>query len=366
MSNTALLGSYGGQGNSSLMFRNKVINGSMTIDQRNAGAAVTITNTAALTYVVDRFYGYCSAASKFSLQRNAGAITPPTGFTNYLGATSLSAYSVASSDEFSLGQAIEGFNIADLAWGTASAQSIAISFWARSSLTGTFSGAVRNNGTTRSYVFTYSISAANTWEYKTVVIPGDTSGTWLADNGVGLYLSFSLGAGATRSTTSGSWQAGSFMSATGATSVVGTNGATLYITGVQLEAETATPFERRPIGQELQLCQRYCFVNRIANFNYIGFGGMETGTVCNVAMVLPQIMRANPFLESFANPSSIMFEYSTGGGMATGYTAIGINTTNNSTSYRLQFTGGTGGQTGAVGAVRSQVAEVKIVISAEL
>jgi hypothetical protein len=192
------------------------------------------------------------------MQQNAGSVTPPPGFTNYLGCTSTSAYTVGSSEIFYIRQSIEGFNIPDLAWGTANARTITISFWVRSSLTGTFGGALQNSGATRSYPFSYTISSANTWEQKSITITGDTSGTWLTNNGVGVGVQFSLGAGATASGTAGSWQAANLSSATGAVSVVGTNGATFYITGVQLERNTtATPFEWLPYGTELALCQRY-------------------------------------------------------------------------------------------------------------
>jgi len=277
----------------SLMFRNRIINGDMRIDQRNSGAAVTITNTGTTTYLVDRFYGYGTVASKFSAQRNAGAITPPAGFTNYLGTTSLSTYSVTANNEFSLGQHIEGFNVADLGWGTATAQSITISFWARSSLTGTFGGSIRNGAINRSYAFSYTITSANTWEQKTITIPGDTSGTWLTDANIGLRLNWSLGVGSSLSTTAGSWQAGSFISATGAQSVVGTNGATFYLTGVQLEVGSkASAFERRPFGMELQLCQRYYqYIDRrnTASYFWCGVGPtivtMRAGSSCVIDQV---------------------------------------------------------------------------------
>jgi hypothetical protein len=191
-------------------------------------------------------------------QQNAGSVTPPAGFVNYLGITSSSAYSVLSSDIFGVFQYIEGYNVADLGWGSANAQPITLSFWVRSSLTGTFGGALRNSAADRSYPFTYTISSANTWEYETITIPGDTSGTWLTTNGVGIRLQFGLGVGSTFSGTAGAWAAGNFISATGAVSVVGTSGATFYITGVQLEAgTTASPFEYRLYGTELMLCQRY-------------------------------------------------------------------------------------------------------------
>ncbi len=238
-------------------FKNRIINGAMVIDQRNAGASVTPTNG---QYLVDRWLAGLTQASKYSVQQNAGSVTPPIGFTNYLGVTSLSAYSIAAGDIFFIGHRIEGFNVADLAWGTASAATITLSFWVRSSLTGTFGAALQNSNATRSYPFTYTISAANTFEYKTVTIAGDTSGTWLTTNGIGINVYFGLGVGSTYSGTAGAWAGANYSSATGATSVVGTNAATFYITGVQLEkGSTATSFDYRPYGTELMLCQRYYF-----------------------------------------------------------------------------------------------------------
>ena len=259
----------------SMGFRNRIINGDMRIDQRNAGASVTPNGG---SYTLDRWSGQTSQSGKFSVQRNAGSVTPPTGFTNYLGVTSLSAYSVTSTDYFNIAQNVEGFNVADLGWGTANAQSITISFWVRSSLTGTFGGALNNSGASRSYPFTYSISAANTWEQKTLTIAGDTSGTWLTDNGVGVTVAFGLGAGATRSGTAGVWASSWFQSATGAVSVVGTNGATFYLTGVQLEAgSVASPFERRDYGRELMMCQRYYEVAGTRAATTSATGGVNQG-----------------------------------------------------------------------------------------
>lgn len=238
-------------------FVNRIINGAMTIDQRNAGASVT-PSVLYSTYTLDRWQTAYSVGSKFSVQQNAGSVTPPAGFSNYLGATSLSAYSVGAADYFGLRQSIEGFNISDFAWGTANAQPITLSFWVRSSLTGTFGGALQNAAGNRFYAFSYTISASNTWEYKTVTIAGDTSGTWATNNTTGLSLTFGLGVGSTYSVAAGSWGSSGAISVTGATSVVGTSGATFYITGVQLQkGSTATPFEFRSIGQELALCQRY-------------------------------------------------------------------------------------------------------------
>jgi len=234
--------------------RNRIINGDMRIDQRNAGASVA-TSSGTGVFVTDRWALGYSQTSKFTGQRSTVA---PAGFTNSLLVTSSSAYSVTSSDYFFLRHNIEGFNTADLGWGAAGATSVVLSFWVRSSLTGTFGGSFRNNATSRSYPFTYAVSSANTWEYKTIIISGDTSGTWDTGNNTGIEIDFGLGVGSNFAGTAGSWSGNNYVSATGATSVVGTNGATFYITGVQLEAgSVATPFERRSYGQELALCQRY-------------------------------------------------------------------------------------------------------------
>ena len=234
-------------------FKNRIINGAMVIDQRNAGASVTITTDN--TFTLDRWSTAATAASKFSVQQST---TAATGFINSLLATSLSAYSVGSGDIFAFKHTIEGLNVADLGWGTANAQTITVSFWVRSSLTGTFGGALQNGAQNRSYPFSFTISVANTFEYKTVTIAGDTSGTWLTNNGKGLLLWINLGTGSTGSGTAGAWAGATYWAPTGATSVVGTNGATFYITGVQLEKGTqATAFDYRDYGNELSLCQRY-------------------------------------------------------------------------------------------------------------
>jgi len=234
-------------------FKNRIINGDMRIDQRNAGASVT--PAAPNQYTVDRWKADISVSSKYSAQQSS---TAPTGFVNSLLITSLSAYTVGSAERFCMTQNIEGLNVPDLAWGTANAKTITLSFWVRSSLTGTFGGAISNSAQNRSYPFTYTISSANTFEQKTITITGDTSGTWLTTSGIGLRVIWGLGVGSTLSTTAGAWAAGEYYSATGATSVVGTNGATWYITGAQLEVgSVATPFERRDYGRELMMCQRY-------------------------------------------------------------------------------------------------------------
>jgi hypothetical protein len=292
------------QYNSYYSFKNRIINGACAIDQRNAGASITPSSTVADTYGLDRWCTYGSTASRFSVQQNAGSVTPPAGFRNYIGITSLAATSVGASDQYYLAQYVEGFNAADLMFGSASASTITFSFWVRSSLTGTFGGTITNSALNRSYPFTYTITAANTWELETITIAGDTSGTWLTTNGVGLRVYFGLGVGSTFSGTAGSWAGSAFISATGATSVVGTNGATFYVTGVQLEKGiVATSFDYRPYGTELALCQRYFItsydgsaVGTATTTNSIfwrSFGDSNTVTQ-SYAVYFKQNMRATP------------------------------------------------------------------------
>ena len=241
-----------------ISFKNRIINGAMVIDQRNAGASVTASTIGTVLYSLDRWAYYAEQASKFTVQQNAGSVTPPTGFTYYLGVTSLSAYSPISTDQFIIRQNIEGYNFADLGWGTANAKTITVSFWVYSSLTGTFAGNICNYNGTRSYVYSYTINSANTWEQKSVTISGDTSGTWLTTNTIGASFNFALGTGSSYQSAAGVWNNNYKLAPSGAVNVVGTNGATFYITGVQLEVGTqATTFDYRSITTEYALCQRY-------------------------------------------------------------------------------------------------------------
>ena len=255
----------------SSVFRNRIINGAMTVSQYNGTSSVTPTAT---SYVIDRFTYYCGGvASKFALQQLSAS--PPVGFANYLGATSQSAYSVSSSERFGIYQAIEGFNTYDLQWGTANAKTVTLSAWVYSSLTGTFGGSIQNYAQNRSYPFTYSIPVANTWTQISVTIAGDTSGTWVgASNAGSMIVSFGLGVGTTYSGTAGAWAGANYLSATGATSVVGTNGATLYITGVQLEVgSSATGFEYVNYQTSLANCQRYLPAFNASNSTQNPFSG---------------------------------------------------------------------------------------------
>jgi len=275
--------------------RNLIINGDMRIDQRNAGSAVTV-NAAAEFYVVDRFNGVGqNTDGVYTLQQSTNA---PTGFINSVVATVTTAdASVDATQFYFIQQKIEGLNVADLGWGNANAKTVTLSFWTRSSLTGTFGGSVVNSAQDRSYAFTYTISAANTWEQKTVTIAGDTSGTWLTTNGVGLRIRFSLGAGSTYSGSAGSWASADYRGATGQTDIISTNGATFYITGVQLEVgDTATPFEHRSYGDELARCQRYYWqLSTAVHGNYPSWIATAYSTTqLNIQIPFPVTMRSTP------------------------------------------------------------------------
>jgi hypothetical protein len=270
--------------------KNRIINGGMVIDQRNNGASVTPANGA---YTLDRWLAGLTQASKFSVQRSTVA---PVGFINSLQVTSLSAYSVVASDIFVVSQYIEGLNIFDLGWGTANAQTVTLSFRVYSSLTGTFGGSIADSSQAYSYPFSYSITSANTWTTVSITIPGPTSGNWGTNNNIGMRIWFGLGVGSTFSGTAGAWAASGFYSATGATSVVGTNGATWYVTGVQLErGSNATSFEFRDYGRELIMCQRYYYRIKAGavgdNFNV---GYCDTTTVAPLMLSFPVSMRTPP------------------------------------------------------------------------
>jgi hypothetical protein len=278
-------------------FKNRIINGAMVINQRGTvNTPITFNDS---VFTGDRF---CSACSQSSKATSTQSSTAPTGFSYSALITSSSAYSVLAGDFFNIFQNIEGFNTADLAWGTASASSITLSFWVRSSLTGTFGGSLTNSGLDRSYPFTYTINSANTFEYKTITIAGDTTGTWVgATNGIGMRVYFGLGVGSTYSGTAGAWAATRYQSATGATSVVGTSGATFYITGVQLEkGSTATSFDYRPYGTELALCQRYfeTLSSVGGSSTYVNFlnGGANSGTQARYVLNYSVQKRASPSL----------------------------------------------------------------------
>jgi len=342
------------------VLKNRFINGDFRIDQRNAGASIATTDTTAEIYTLDRWHSRNLVASKYTIQQNAGSVTPPSGFTNYLGCTSTSAYTVAAGDFFTVGQYIEGFNVSDLDFGKATAKTVTLSFWVRSSLTGTFGGVVANGAFSRCYPFSYTISTANTWTQISITIAGDTTGTWLTTNVTGLSMRFSLGAGSTYSGTAGAWTSTPVVSATGATSVVGTNGATFYITGVQLEVgSTATPFERRLYNQELANCQRYCCNISLTAAGDFGVGACTSGGV-QAFVPYPVTMRSAPTV-TFSTAGNFLIADGTAG-----YTVTSTGTSNITTNQTTANMGASGTTGGRSGLLRWNTGTAFILSSAEL
>jgi hypothetical protein len=274
---------YGGTGTSTgyYGFKNRIINGAMVIDQRNAGASVTSVSGGGV-YPVDRWEQEAAVGGGvFTIQQST---TAPTGFSNSILYTVTTAdTSLAAGDRYNTRQIIEGYNIADFGFGTASAQTVTVSFWVRSSLIGTYCISLKNGTNARSYVANYTINTANTWEQKTVTIAGDTSGTWGTTNGRGIQFAFSLGAGVNAQATANTWSSGQFDCTSSQVNWLGTVSNTFYITGVQLEkGSTATSFDYRPYGTELMLCQRYfykTFAQNVAPAN-----GLALSTESTVAM----------------------------------------------------------------------------------
>ena len=332
-------------------FKNRIINGQMVLDQRNAGASVTS------GYPVDRFVLTLTQASKLTAQQNAGAITPPAGFGNYLGITSSSAYSVLTGDTFLVLQTIEGFNTSDLGFGTASASTVTLSFRVYSSLTGTFGGALVNGAGNRSYLFSYSIPTANTWTTISVTIAGDTSGTWVgATNGIGLIVRFGLGSGATYSGTSGAWAAGNLVQPTSTVSVVGTSGATFYITGVQLEkGSTATSFDYRPYGTELQLAQRFYEEQSYQTGNFMLTISQAISTTSTLGSFFYKVRkRAAPTISASGTTIVALNAASSSAGGTIGFSEISEDGT------RVDMTGASGLVAGNASAIYFSYAKIKM------
>jgi hypothetical protein len=331
-------------------FKNRLINGAMMIDQRNAGASVSV-NADSIFYPVDRFLAAGeNADGVFSAQQDS---TAPAGFTKSLKLTvTTTDASLGASQRYLFGQSIEGLNVADLGWGTASASTVTLSFWVRSSVTGTFSGSLANSSYNRCYPFSYTINSADTFEYKTVTIAGDTTGTWLTTNGVGIRAWFTIGAGSSNLGTAGAWGSTYYFGATGQTNLMATSGATFYITGVQLEkGSTATSFDYRPYGTELQLCQRYYYRWTSASAAYARYavGSYYGPSACNVTQKLPVTMRSTPTLADFSAASTFRSVNALAISTVTSYSLANESSVD---TVALDFTSSTGtsGQAGWISA----------------
>jgi hypothetical protein len=294
---------------------NRIINGAMMIDQRNAGASVTPTTGA--VYELDRWHSYRNSSGAFSVQQVSDA---PSGFTKSAKITVSTAYA-GSSEQYNYAQFIEGNNIFDLSFGSSAAKTITLSFWIKSSVTGTFSGGITSYSADVSYPFTYSITVANTWEYKTVTITGATTGTWSTDNTAAMRVIFDLGSQTSNEGTANTWNSGYYYRVAGSVRLIATNTATWQITGVQLEkGSTATSFDYRPYGTELALCQRYYQVGDIHLFS--GNTSSGDGTVS-----LPVQMRANPsYTYTDSSGTANTYTDSGGSGQTLSINANSVNT----------------------------------------
>ena len=270
-----------------------LINGAMAIDQRNSGASITANDS---TFVVDRWKFRCSQASKLTAEQVTD-VPSGQGFYYSTKITSSSALSVGASDFFNFAQLLEGQDITQLMFGSANAKTITVSFWVKSSLTGNFALGFNNfQGSARAYPAEYVINSANTWEKKTVVVPGDTSGTWVSTNATGLGIIWNLGYGSNAHGTKNAWNAGDTSSFSGAVNLVATSGATLFITGVQLEvgnfdANSIAPFQHESFGNSFHRCQRYC--QKYLQPPLVGVAN-ATQTVARASMSLQARMRTNP------------------------------------------------------------------------
>jgi hypothetical protein len=312
-------------------FKNRIINGAMMIDQRNAGASVTL-SSASSSYGLDRFLTVNATDGTITYQQ---VVDAPSGFYNSTKLTVTTAdASLSAAQTFRYIQRIEANNLADFNLGTASANTFTVSFWVKSSLTGTFAFAVNNyNVSDQSYVTSYTINSANTWEQKFITITAPTTGTFNTGTNVGLEVVWGLGVGTNFNTaTQNQWVAANVYSFSGATSVIGTLNATFFITGVQLEKGTqATSFDFRSIGTELALCQRYCLVWDMAVSPTRMFGWNNTTTVGVINIPIPVTLRTPPTGVTVTNASTMTY-YASGVSFTVSSVALdssqGTNTAN--------------------------------------
>jgi len=266
--------------------RNLIINGAMEVDQRNNGSSFTVTGT---NYAIDRFQVRAQSISSATTGRSTDV---PDGFTNSIflnvGASPVAR---AAGDNRQIRQLIEGLVSRRLQWGTANAKSATISFWVKSSVTGTYDFAFFSSSTDQSYITQYTINSANTWEYKTISVPGATSGTFNINSGVGLYCHWDLGSGSDyQSSTLDQWISGDKRASTSGTDLFSTANASFYLTGVQLEVGSkATPFEHELYSQTLTKCQRYYQISD--GFTYLF---RATDSIKQASLLFPVEMNRTP------------------------------------------------------------------------
>ena len=338
--------------------RNLIINGSALISQRGTSAAGADAYGGVVS--CDQWKSFVNGGSgsgaAFTLQQESSVV--PNNFITSLKVNQTGATTLTGVNYNLIANYIEGYRVAHLGFGTSAAKTITLSFWIRSSITGTFGGALSNSAQDRSYPFQYTINSVNTWERKTITIPGDTTGTWIKDSGRGFELFFSLGTGPSYSGPAGAWAGATYISATGVNNWVGQS-STFYITGVQLEeGKNATEFEHRSYGEELALCQRYYFKSTNGQGAIYGNSINNTGNV-GLSVPFPVRMRTTP---SITLPTSVSNNVHNFGSGDNSYTAGGTYGTNED-GGRVYLTGGTQRAVGTFSVLNSNA---PIEFSAEL
>jgi hypothetical protein len=280
--------------------RNLIINGAMQVAQRGT-SAVTITSTGEYPNV-DRYVAGGNDSSLISVEQSTDA---PSGFEYSLKVTSLAASTTDAADYQFIGQRVEGYNTAQLDWGASGAKTVTVSFYVKCSVTGNIPFVIVNSNDTRVYAANCTVSSANTWEYKTITVEGDTAGTWLKTNGIGLKVQWYMALGSNFQGTLDQW--GTAYGASGQINVCNTNNATFQVTGVQLEVGTnASDFEHRSYADELFDCSRY--YTNLAQFNGDNFGQMYSGTQGKVGLKYPRVMRAAPTVTANSPFTSLVEE----------------------------------------------------------
>ena len=357
--------------------RNLMMNGEMIVAQRSTSAVTNTTAGNNLKYeTIDRWGYWANAASVFSIQQVDDS---PVGFSKSLKFTSAGARSMVASDYYMVGQGFEGQDIQHLNWGTANAKDCVLSFHVKSSLTGTFTGYLHGDDSFKpSYVFTYTILQANTWEKKdlTITAPGTSqSGDFgsAGSNTKGLEVGFNLGVGTTYATSSiNQWTEGFFkIGTTTSVDVVATNGATWQITGVQFEVNDSgkpTEYEHRSFAQELALCQRYFYKVIGDSSDHTGIMGYLTAnTESRLGIHTPVSMRTIPTYAGSGNaqvdsvPDTDDFDLSSGS-----HTIAPVTTTKSPDCFQLQVIHTGNGVGGHGGGLRFRSTGAFISLSADL
>jgi len=329
-------------------FKNRIINGAMVIWQRGTSFSGLASNATSATYTTDRFACNKGNGSTGVVTFSQSSDVPTGSGLPYslLVTVTTTAASMNSTEYNAINQVIEGFNIADLAYGTASAATSVLSFWAKASVTGTYCGTLIQRGaaTQRAYPFTYTVSAANTWTQYFISVSGDTSGTLLYNNAAAFEVDWYYGIGSSyASGVANTWNvntsANQYVSTTGV-NMLATNGATLRITGVQLEkGSTATSFDYRPYGTELALCQRYYQDFRYTNANG---GGPLTNYIVSDSTRVPLApclvtMRTSPTITPYTTSgvSGSLSQFSAGTSIGATANPLSFNTQGGSGYWQM-------------------------------